>query len=237
MGKLPGDVNPDVVNAATPNNSVLIYMTASPALYGPPKRLYLAGVPSGLIGTDSQASDQLQDYPNFTAPLGQYMAELTNNSKPQGTGNPAVQATWGYRARDKTNEVVASAQPVAPVAPNKLIGILTLVPLVNVGFGNGQKLEVYLSGWRRKNPREIGLAGAYRVVATLPSPPVAGQACTYFLAGTEPVDPNNFSQVGKIAPLTYMYPAYGTFWQVEKAVTRKRGESVARRRGRSPIRA
>jgi hypothetical protein len=236
VSKFLADEVEDLQNSATPNNSLLINMTSSPALQGPNKKLYLSAPPQGMITTLGGNTNQLGNYPNFVAPLGQYMQFLTGNNKPQNGGG-TVQNLWGYRSRSPANALQSTGSPFEGPGPTLYIGIGTPGPLAGVGFGPGLIQEVYLTGWRRKNPRLPGLAGAWKVASILPPVAPATQPWIYYLLGSTNVDPTNFSSVGKIAPLTYQYPAYGIYWQLERAVTRKRGESIARRRGRSPIRA
>lgn len=235
-GKFIADGTTPENDAATPNNSLLINMTASDALSGPPKKLYLACPPKGAITTLQGVTNQLGDFPALVAPLGQYMQFLTGNKNPQTQGgNP--QNLWGYRARSTVNTIQAGAAPVQGPAPQTMIGITTFTQLLGIGFASGQSQEVYLTGWRRKNTRAKGLAGPWKVAAIVSPVAPATFPWIYYLLGSQLVDPTNFLSIGSIAPLTYKYPAYGVYWQLEKAVTRKRGESIARRRGRSPIRA
>jgi hypothetical protein len=235
-GKFVSDEQDLRGDAVTPNNALLINMTAGGAINGPPKKLYLAGVPQATISTFGDNRDQLGDYPQFVSQLASYMAFLTGNFKPNSTSSD-VQALWGYRARDNAGDVKSAGDPTAGPGPDFHIGIQTSLALPGVGTGVGQTLHVYLTGWRRKNPRLPGLSGVWQV--SLIAPPIAPAAgpWTYYLQGSSRVDATNFVSIGKIGPLAYKYPAYGPYWSIERAVTRKRGESIARRRGRSPIRA
>ena len=222
-------------NATIPNDSLLVRMSAQDYTAAPIKSLYLASPPSIAISTSSHNPNDLGTDASFNTALGQYMYQLTNNPAP-GNFNGVNQSTWGYRVRDTSLELNALA-PVTNSGYPGMIGIPTLVAIPNVGFMPGNVHEVYITGYRRINPRLQGLSGKWSIYQfTSPVAP-ATFPYTYYLNGSGNVSPTNFSTIGLIAPMTYVYRPYGLLWNVDKAVTRKRGESIGARRGRSRIRA
>ncbi len=221
--------------ATIPNDAVLIRMTSG--LFGafPEKSLYLASPPSVAISTLTRDPADLGSNAAFNTALGQYMYLLTGAITPNSTST-ATQGQWGYRVRDRSTPFQAGV-PVTNAGYPGMIGIPTFNQLPNVGFLPGNTHEIYITGYRRINPRLQGLSGVWRVGAILPPVAPAVFPWTYFLLNSGNVSPTNFSTIGQAAPLAYLYEPYGPFWSVDKAVTRKRGESIGARRGRSKIRA
>jgi hypothetical protein len=222
-------------NATIPNDSLLVRMSAAVYTASPIKSLYLAAPPAVAISTSSHTPNDVGSDASFSTALGQYMYQLTGNATP-GNFNGTSGDRWGYRVRDTSQELYALA-PVTNSGYPGMIGIPTLVPIPNVGDLPGNIRAVYITGYRRINPRLQGLSGKWEVFQfTSPVAP-ATNPYTYYLINSGNVSPTNFLTKGLIAPLVYVYRPYGPLWNVDKAVTRKRGESIGARRGRSRIRA
>jgi hypothetical protein len=187
----------------------------------PGKNLYLAGIPDNVIETGPTIPDGYVLQPAFSYPLYAYMNYLVGSGGFSG---------WGYRSRDAIGDMNAVGISTSALYPNA-VGISSLTTLPGVGLGK----EVFLSGWRRINPRVPGLSGAYNVVGYNPAG-VSTAFDTYFLGETGNVAPTNLIPFGKIGPLVYDYVQYQS-WSTRKAVSRKRGGSFDLPRGRSRVRS
>jgi hypothetical protein len=231
----PPDLIGGTYDATIPNDAILLRLSAATFTSAPDKSLYLAAPPSVAIRTRGGNPRDLGSNANFNTALGRYMYLLTGNNVPN-TLNAVSPTPWAYRVRDQTAEFQGLA-PVTNAGFPGMIGVPTYSQLPNVGFAQGDTHEIYITGYRRINPRIPGLSGAWTVGGiTAPVPP-ATFPWTYYLMNSGNVSPSNFSSIGQVAPLKFLYPNYGPFWSVDKAVTRKRGESIGARRGRSRTRA
>lgn len=227
-GTWPPDPTGLIYSASIPNAALLIKMNGGGMTPTPQKSLYLAGPPAATIATGVSGILDINPIAAFLIALGKYMFQLTGSASQLFSTTGPSQVRWGYRTRSSQNTVVAVGPPVTNAGFPGMVGIQVFSTLPGVVVGG----QVWLSGWRRLNPRIPGLAGAWTVAGILPPTAPNQTPTTYFLANSGNVSPTNFKGIGSIAPLSFNYTPYGLGYLVEKAVTRKRGESVGLRRGR-----
>jgi hypothetical protein len=221
-GNWPSDPTGTQYDSDLANIALMLRFTGQvagpPVAAAPPKNLFLAGVPAGVIEVGGTGGKDYVIGGPFSTALSAYGNYLAFSN----------QAYWGYRTRSDLGTIPAQGIVVNALSPSQ-IGIVCAT-LAGVVAGS----EVYLTGWRREGTNLPGLSGPYTVasVTTVAGPP---SISTYYLFNTGNVSPLNFVKPGNIAPLNYTFAAYQS-WQPIKAVTRKRGGSIGLPRGRSRVR-
>jgi hypothetical protein len=211
----PPDVPQGTYSSDIPTTSVLVRMqTDTPE---GSKNWYIACCPDVSVETSPASDKQLV----FTQPPGWsgYFATFMSG----------LLGTWAYRQISNDFPSTAQSLPVTSATYPQTVGIVVPATL-NVAAGQ----QVYLTGWRRTNPRAPGLQGYYRVVGVIPPVAPATGPWTYFLSGTGNVSPTNFVGPGQIAAVSYKYPLYSGYGIVG-ALSHKRGGSVGLPRGRSRV--
>lgn len=184
------------------------------------KNLYFAGIPDNVVLTSPGFPSGVDMTPAFSTAFNNYMSFIASNP-----GNSGV----GFRSRNKSGDVFAGGLVTNALYPNA-IGVQSLIPIPGLGVGS----EAYLSGWRRINTRSPGLAGVFQVVGFIPAG-ISGGLATYFLGETGNISPTNFIGLGSIGPLAFNFINYQG-WVTRRAVSRKRGGSYDRPRGKSSVR-
>lgn len=210
----PPDVPPGTYSSDIATTSVLTRMTGAA---GGSKNWYVAGCPDVTIETGPTAKLDIVSGspPGWLTKVNAFFESLFG--------------AWSYRSINNQFPSQAISAPVTNALYPQTVGIVTAGSL---GVVAGQ--HVYLTGWRRINPRSKGLSGYYRVAAVLQPVAPATTPYTYFLASTGNVNPLNFTAPGQISVVSYTYPTYVDYALV-KAVSHKRGGSYGLPRGRSRI--
>lgn len=228
--QLPGVTSPfqvqinNITLADRPYSCVLVAYTGAD---GTEARGFVSGAPDRIMGEGLTSTRGL-------LPLGLWGTKFDTYA---GTAIPAAQGVLGfngaaYRALDYT---APNAQPILNFPTNALaageIGVTLAGPLT---FTLTPPV-IMLKGVRKVNTRLPGLHGQYYVNLNPAVFPVAAP-WTYFLAGTENVNPANLVRAqGVAAALKYKYPVIQS--GVAYAAThRKRGASALAPRGRSRTR-
>lgn len=182
-------------------------------------RVYLAGCIDRAIQTDPDFPDNIVPDPNLIGPFNAWQNFITAG------------AAWGTIV--KTNP---QSLPVLQVVTNAqfpgLVGVMLASPLA-VGVNPlaiGDHFQ--LRGFKRNNEAAPDLNGTWQIGATLAG---AGTVISYFLNSSQGIDPSNFWKIGVAQTILGVYDPYLSI-DIEGARTRKRGESIEARRGRSRTR-
>lgn len=181
------------------------------------KNLYFAGIPDNVIITGNSFPNGFTMNPSFSTALNNYLSYI---APPNGASG------IGFRHRNKVQDAFATGLVTNALYPNA-VGVQVAAQLANVDIHS----EVFLSGWRRSNPRVPGLAGAFQVIGVIPAG-VSSGSWTYFLGETGNVSPTNFLNLGRIGLLQYDLVQYANYF-VRRATTRKRGGSYGLPHGKS----
>lgn len=210
----PPDVPQGTYSSDIATTSVLTRMVGAS---GGSKNWYIAGCPDVTVETGPNATGNLVQGapPGWIGYFNTFMVNLY--------------AVWSYRSIQNEFPSQAISAPVTNALYPQTVGIVTAGSL---GVNAGQ--HVYLTRWVRINPKSKGLSGYYRVAAVLAPVAPATTPYTYFLASTGNVNPLNFTAPGQISVVSYTYPTYVDF-NIQRAVSHKRGGSYGQPRGRSRI--
>lgn len=209
--------NEGTLSADIGNTSVMVVVKT--VAQGKQFRVYMAGCIDGAIQTDPSFPDNIVPNPNFIGAFNNWRSFIT-----------AAQA-WGTVV--KTNpQSAAVGQVVTNAQFPGLVGVQLPVPLVVGGGGLAVGDHLQLRGFRRTNLASPDLNGIWQIAGVVTG---AGTITTYYLMGSQGVDPLNFWKIGLAQTVLGVFDAYKTL-QIEGARTRKRGESIEARRGRSRTR-
>jgi hypothetical protein len=184
---------------------------------GKETRAYMAGMPAVIFGDQTGDTTGLNIPPAWTLNWGLWVAELSSGS-------------FAFRYKYNPQSMPVQGLTTAAQYPS-LCGVVLANALPVAGVGD----RLQLQGFKRTNPSSKDLNGIWQVAGILQAAaPV--NTVTYFLMDSQAVDTNNFWKLGTAATIGYNYATINNV-QYLRAGSRKRGESIGLRRGRSKTKA
>jgi hypothetical protein len=210
-GSFPGVVGDPAWSSDQANACIVVRCNGGSA----GKFIYLAGYPDCMSVISNDNETGLEVVTQWVTPWAQFRAELV--------------AAWSFRRKANTGTLPV----VAFVSNTNFPGLVGLVTAAPIGAVVGSRVQA--RGFRRTNPNAKDVNGEWQIAGIIP-PVAPATQYEYFLANSSAIDPTVFSTKGVLEVLAFAYSSIAEPITMERIGTRKRGESLGARRGRSPIR-
>lgn len=217
-GFVGGQQEENLVTADVPNTSVMVSVKTKNQ--GKSFRTYLAGCIDEAIETNPDFPANIVPDPNFTAPFNKFSAYLLG------------QGAWGTVVKTNPQQQMVAPPVVTNAQYPGLVGVTLPAPLVTGGNALAVGDHLQIRNFRRKNLSSPDLNGKWQIGAVLAG---AGTVVTYFLNGSNGVDPTNFWKYGVAQTIVGVYDPY-IIYDWDRVVSRRRGGSIEQPRGKSRTR-
>lgn len=185
-------------------------------------RRYIAGVAEGTVGTNFSGQN-ISDYGTLGGALANFLAVLAGQ-------------IWQFRYRNQAANQIVQAVLTSAQFPGE-IGVQFGQQMIALQAG----VPPYLAfkGFRKVNPRLLGIGGIYKVDPASPGITAAVAPFIYYLRNTPNIQAANIAQLGVGAQLVYAYDGFSNTtgptsngFSILNATHHKRGGSALAHRGR-----